>query len=159
MPNEHFCLKWNNFQRNIVAALGNLKLDEDFVDVTISCEGKLIKAHKVILSACSDYFRDLFRVSLSSSFLRLSNFFVAWHDNQEEEQEKALTIFPVVMSCPCIIKLVCTHGTHHSFHRDLWTDLRGLWRVKIVTLALSLFWPHFRPQKRRGRDLKAFWAA
>ena len=63
MPNEHFCLKWNNFQRNIVAALGNLKLDEDFVDVTISCEGKLIKAHKVILSACSDYFRDLFRVS------------------------------------------------------------------------------------------------
>ena len=30
MPNEHFCLKWNNFQRNIVAALGNLKLDEDF---------------------------------------------------------------------------------------------------------------------------------
>ena len=63
MPNEHFCLKWNNFQRNIVAALGNLKLDEDFVDVTISCEGgKLIKAHKVILSACSDYFRDLFRV-------------------------------------------------------------------------------------------------
>ena len=64
MPNEHFCLKWNNFQRNIVAALGNLKLDEDFVDVTISCEGKLIKAHKVILSACSDYFRDLFRVSI-----------------------------------------------------------------------------------------------
>ncbi len=63
MPNEHFCLKWNNFQRNIVAALGNLKLDEDFVDVTISCEGRLIKAHKVILSACSDYFRDLFRVS------------------------------------------------------------------------------------------------
>ena len=62
MPNEHFCLKWNNFQRNIVAALGNLKLDEDFVDVTISCEGKMIKAHKVILSACSDYFRDLFRV-------------------------------------------------------------------------------------------------
>ena len=64
MPNEHFCLKWNNFQRNIVAALGNLKVDEDFVDVTISCEGKLIKAHKVILSACSDYFRDLFRVSI-----------------------------------------------------------------------------------------------
>ena len=68
MPNEHFCLKWNNFQRNIVAALGNLKLDEDFVDVTISCEGKLIKAHKVILSACSDYFRDLFRVSHSHLF-------------------------------------------------------------------------------------------
>ena len=65
MPNEHFCLKWNNFQKNIVAALGNLKLDEDFVDVTLSCEGKTIKAHKVILSACSDYFRDVFRVRKS----------------------------------------------------------------------------------------------
>ena len=52
-----------NFQRNIIDALGNLKLDEDFVDVTLSCEGKTIKAHKVILSACSDYFRDVFRVS------------------------------------------------------------------------------------------------
>ncbi len=62
MPSEHYCLKWNNFQTNIVAALGNLKLDEDFVDVTLSCEGKSIKAHKVILSACSEYFRDVFRV-------------------------------------------------------------------------------------------------
>ena len=76
MPNEHFCLKWNNFQRNIVAALGNLKLDEDFVDVTISCEGKLIKAHKVILSACSDYFRDLFRVSKTHTFFEIENLFL-----------------------------------------------------------------------------------
>jgi hypothetical protein len=34
------------------------------VDVTVSCEGKVIKAHKVILSACSDYFRDVFRVRI-----------------------------------------------------------------------------------------------
>lgn len=51
------------FQTNIVSALVNLKLDEDFVDVTLSCEGKSIKAHRVILSASSDYFRDVFRVS------------------------------------------------------------------------------------------------
>lgn len=62
MSNEHFCLKWNNFQTNIVSALCTLKCDEDFVDVTLSCEGRSIKAHKVILSACSDYFRDVFRV-------------------------------------------------------------------------------------------------
>ena len=64
MPTEHFCLKWNNYQTNIVSALGNLKLDGDFVDVTLSCAGgRRIEAHKVILSACSDYFRDVFRVS------------------------------------------------------------------------------------------------
>lgn len=62
MPHEHYSLKWNNFQSNIVTALCNLKCDEDFVDVTLACEGKTIKAHKVILSACSDYFRDVFRV-------------------------------------------------------------------------------------------------
>lgn len=66
MPNEHFCLKWNNYQTNIVSALGNLKLDGDFVDVTLSCEGKSIKCHKVVLSACSDYFRDVFKVSADS---------------------------------------------------------------------------------------------
>ena len=69
MPTEHFCLKWNNYQTNIVSALGNLKLDGDFVDVTLSCEGRKIEAHKVILSACSDYFRDVFRVSERENLL------------------------------------------------------------------------------------------
>ena len=62
MGSDQFCLKWNNFQTNIVCALGSLKLEEDFVDVTLSCEGRSIKAHKVILSACSSYFRTVFRV-------------------------------------------------------------------------------------------------
>ncbi|KAK2579647.1 hypothetical protein KPH14_011572 [Odynerus spinipes] len=35
--------------------------DEDLVDVTLSCEGKRIRAHKMLLSACSTYFRDLFK--------------------------------------------------------------------------------------------------
>ncbi len=68
---EHYCLKWNNYQTNIVQALGNLKLDEDFVDATLSCEGRSIRAHKVVLSACSDYFRDVFRVSAEPTFLRI----------------------------------------------------------------------------------------
>ena len=62
MTSDQFCLKWNNYQANIVCALGNLKLDEDFVDVTLSCEGRTIKAHKVILSACSSYFKNVFKV-------------------------------------------------------------------------------------------------
>jgi len=61
MTSDQFCLKWNNYQANIVCALGNLKLDEDFVDVTLSCEGRTIKAHKVILSACSSYFKNVFK--------------------------------------------------------------------------------------------------
>ena len=59
MTSDQFCLKWNNYQANIVVALGNLKLDEDFVDVTLACDGKTIKAHRVVLSACSPYFRQV----------------------------------------------------------------------------------------------------
>ena len=58
MTSDQFCLKWNNYQANIVVALGNLKLDEDFVDVTLACDGKTIKAHRVVLSACSSYFKQ-----------------------------------------------------------------------------------------------------
>ncbi|KAL4706574.1 hypothetical protein ACJJTC_015772 [Scirpophaga incertulas] len=58
---DQFCLRWNNFQTNIVTALDSLKCSEDLVDVTLTCEGRNIKAHKVILSACSPYFRNVFK--------------------------------------------------------------------------------------------------
>ena len=35
--------------------------DEDFVDITLTADGGALKAHKVILSACSPYFRDILR--------------------------------------------------------------------------------------------------
>ena len=74
MTSDQFCLKWNNYQSNIVVALGNLKLDEDFVDVTLACEGRTIKAHRVVLSACSSYFKHIFKVSFSNRWMSLSLF-------------------------------------------------------------------------------------
>jgi hypothetical protein len=41
--------------------------DKDFVDVTLGTEGKKLPAHKMLLSACSPYFRELLKVFLSSS--------------------------------------------------------------------------------------------
>ncbi|KAK7604417.1 hypothetical protein V9T40_005603 [Parthenolecanium corni] len=61
MAADHFCLRWNNYQSNMVSELDSLRSDEDLVDVTLSCEGHLLKAHKVILSACSSYFRNVFK--------------------------------------------------------------------------------------------------
>uniref|UniRef100_A0A1B6E3U7 BTB domain-containing protein n=1 Tax=Clastoptera arizonana TaxID=38151 RepID=A0A1B6E3U7_9HEMI len=62
MSNEQlFCLRWNNFQTNFTAQFETLRAEEDFVDVTLACEGKRIKAHKLILSACSPYFKELFK--------------------------------------------------------------------------------------------------
>jgi hypothetical protein len=60
---QQFSLRWNNYLRHITCAFDSLRSDEDLVDVTLSCEGKRIRAHKMLLSACSTYFRDLFKVS------------------------------------------------------------------------------------------------
>lgn len=61
---ELYCLKWNQFQINIFSALENLHLSEEFADVTLYCDGTSHKAHKVILSACSPYFKSVFMVSM-----------------------------------------------------------------------------------------------
>ena len=41
----------------------SLKEEEDFIDVTLSCEETQYGAHKVVLSACSPYFRKLLKVT------------------------------------------------------------------------------------------------
>ena len=61
MTTEKFCLRWNDFECNISGAFRELRDDKDFFDVTIACEDEQIQAHKVILSACSPFFRNVLR--------------------------------------------------------------------------------------------------
>jgi len=58
---EKFCLRWNDFERNISGAFRELREDKDFFDVTLACDDDQIQAHKVILSACSPFFRTILR--------------------------------------------------------------------------------------------------
>lgn len=60
VASQAFCLRWNNFQSNMLDVFERLLLDERFVDVTLACEGQLIKAHKMVLSASSSYFQEIF---------------------------------------------------------------------------------------------------
>ena len=59
MSSEKFCLKWNDFETNISKGFQDLRKDKDFFDVTLACEDDQISAHKVILSACSPFFRTI----------------------------------------------------------------------------------------------------
>ena len=59
MSSEKFCLKWNDFETNISKGFQDLRNDKDFFDVTLACEDDQISAHKVILSACSSFFRTI----------------------------------------------------------------------------------------------------
>uniref|UniRef100_A0A1Y1K002 BTB domain-containing protein n=2 Tax=Photinus pyralis TaxID=7054 RepID=A0A1Y1K002_PHOPY len=61
MGSVHYCLRWNNHQSNLLGVFSQLLRDESLVDVTLACsEGHSIRAHKVVLSACSSYFQTLF---------------------------------------------------------------------------------------------------
>eukprot|EP00092_Neocalanus_flemingeri_P012017 GFUD01012954.1.p1 GENE.GFUD01012954.1~~GFUD01012954.1.p1 ORF type:complete len:406 (-),score=106.77 GFUD01012954.1:124-1341(-) len=58
---EKFCLRWNDFESNISDAFKELREEKDFFDVTLACDDSQIEAHKVILSACSPFFRNILR--------------------------------------------------------------------------------------------------
>ena len=59
--NEEFCLKWNDFQSNLTSSFAQIRQENDLLDVTIICEGQTVQAHKLVLSASSDAFRQVFK--------------------------------------------------------------------------------------------------
>ena len=61
MASEKFCLRWNDFERNISSAFKDIRDEKEFFDVTLACEDEQLQAHKVILSACSPFFRSVLR--------------------------------------------------------------------------------------------------
>ena len=93
---QQFCLRWNDFQTNMVSSFKHLRDEKSFTDVTLgknviwcydfnfvlervkystriycclfkfltyvlfsACDGQTCKAHKMVLSACSPYFKAL----------------------------------------------------------------------------------------------------
>ncbi|KAL7295391.1 hypothetical protein TKK_0011273 [Trichogramma kaykai] len=59
MAGQHYCLRWDNYQSNMTSVFHQLLQNEAFVDVTLACNEASLKAHKVVLSACSSYFQKL----------------------------------------------------------------------------------------------------
>ena len=58
---DKFCLKWNDFETNLSSAFRDIRDDKDLLDCTLSCGPQQIQAHKLILSACSPFFRTVFK--------------------------------------------------------------------------------------------------
>ena len=64
---EKLCLQWNDFTENVKTAIGNLKEDTDFTDLTLFCEdGNQIRAHKVVLAASSPTLQKVLKRSQHS---------------------------------------------------------------------------------------------
>ena len=67
---EKFSLKWNDFQNNISISFGTLKNEDYLQDVTlVTDDNNQISAHKLVLSACSDYFKSILKTNRASILL------------------------------------------------------------------------------------------
>ena len=58
---QNYCLRWNEYEKKYVEAFRTLREHEHFTDVTLVTEGHSVKAHRVILSACSNYFHAILK--------------------------------------------------------------------------------------------------
>ena len=57
---EKFCLKWNDFQSNTSNTFKKLRTSDHFYDVTlVSDDQQQVAAHRVVLSASSEYFKNI----------------------------------------------------------------------------------------------------
>ena len=59
---ETFCLKWSDFESNTRACFREERQASDFYDVTLLCEEGQIRAHRLVLSAGSSFFKEAFRM-------------------------------------------------------------------------------------------------
>ena len=67
---EKFSLKWNDFQSNISKSFELLRNEEYLQDVTlVSDDDCQVKAHKLVLSASSSYFKKIFMKNNQSNIL------------------------------------------------------------------------------------------
>ena len=59
---EKICLKWNDFEKNIRESYLQLREDQNYFDVTLATDdGHTIEAHKIILSAGSQFFNNILK--------------------------------------------------------------------------------------------------
>ena len=63
MDEQRFCLRWDSFKDNVSHLLEQLREDGELLDVTLCCDGHQVRAHRLVLSMCSPYFRQVLKVS------------------------------------------------------------------------------------------------
>ncbi|KAK3926780.1 Longitudinals lacking protein-like [Frankliniella fusca] len=54
-------LRWGSHKETMLQSLESSYGDQDFVDMTVACEGQSIQAHKVVVSACSTHLKHLLK--------------------------------------------------------------------------------------------------
>lgn len=63
MQGQQINLKWKSFHSNILSSFEDLWEEEGLVDVTLASDGRCLKAHKIMLSASSPFFKKIFETN------------------------------------------------------------------------------------------------
>ena len=67
---EKYCLRWNEFETNIRHFFGSFRKEQKLFDVSlVSEDGQQLKAHRIILSAGSQFFKNIFDINEDKNLL------------------------------------------------------------------------------------------
>ena len=70
MSSEKFSLKWNDFANNVSNSFSKLRQETRLYDVTlVSNDHQQVSAHKLVLSACSEVFSNIFNSNNSQNMM------------------------------------------------------------------------------------------
>ena len=61
MSMGQFDLQWNDFGENLISSCKDFREEDDLCDVTLACDDDQLKAHKIILSSGSTFFKSVFK--------------------------------------------------------------------------------------------------
>ena len=59
---EKFRVEWNGYEKTVFDAFKGIRQSSDLFDVTLACDdGKIVKAHKFLLSVFSPMFKKILK--------------------------------------------------------------------------------------------------
>jgi len=61
MGEKTFNLTWNNHLANLSGLFEALYRSGSLTDATLACQGGMLRAHRLVLAACSPYFERVFK--------------------------------------------------------------------------------------------------
>ena len=83
---KNVLIKWDNFNTAVIKSFDSLRKEEDFCDVTLVSDDEVhISAHKVVLSSCSPFFKNILKKTKHSS-----NPLIFLHDMKSEDLQHVM---------------------------------------------------------------------
>lgn len=149
MSEQCFCLRWNNYQSSVVGVLRSLLEEGQFVDVTLACDGRRLKAHKLMLSACSNFFRELLKENPSDHpiiFLRdvrfweLESIMDFIYNGQVNVMQDQLPGFIRTAEALQIKGLAAVNNNNNNIHAKPPDQRLFLWRYRTTSRTLFEWW-------------------